>query len=68
MKITLMLVISTPYADFCLHQQTEENVNGRAIFVIGVVEWIRIFITGTANLFNWKCKKVDEQISKSHGH
>ncbi len=46
-----MLVISIPSADLCLNQQIEENVNGRAIFVIVVVERIRIFITGIANLF-----------------
>ncbi len=33
-----MLVISIPSADLCLHQKIEENVNGRAIFVIVVVE------------------------------
>ncbi len=33
-----MLVISTPSADLCLHRNIEENVNGRAIFVIVVVE------------------------------
>ncbi len=32
-----MLVISIPSADLCL-QQKMENVNGRAIFVIVVVE------------------------------
>ncbi len=33
-----MFAISIPSADLCLHQKNEENVNGRAIFVIVVVE------------------------------
>ncbi len=45
-----MLVVSIPSADLCLNQQIEENVNGRAIFVIEVVERIRICIAGIANL------------------
>ncbi len=33
-----MLFISIPSADLCVHQKIEENVNGRAIFVIVVVK------------------------------
>ncbi len=33
-----MLGSSIPSADLCLHQKIEGNVNGRAIFVIVVVE------------------------------
>ncbi len=33
-----MLIISLLSADLCLHQNIEENVNGRAIFVVVVVE------------------------------
>ncbi len=35
---TTMLVISISSDDFCLHPKIEENINGRAIFVIVVVE------------------------------
>ncbi len=39
-----MLVTSIPSADLCLNQKIEENVNGWAIFVIGVVErWISFY-------------------------
>ncbi len=33
-----MLVISILSDDLCLHQKMVENVNGRAIFVIAVIE------------------------------
>ncbi len=33
-----MLVNSIPSTDLCLHQKIKESVNGRAIFVIVVVE------------------------------
>ncbi len=33
-----MLIISIPSTDLCLHRNIEENVNGRAIFVIVLVE------------------------------
>ncbi len=33
-----MFLDSIPYADLCLQQKIEENVNGRAIFKIVVVE------------------------------
>ncbi len=33
-----MFAISIPSDDLCLHKKIEENVNGRAIFVIVVVE------------------------------
>ncbi len=33
-----MLVISIPSADLRLHQKIEENINGRANFMIVVVE------------------------------
>ncbi len=38
-----MRIISIPSADLCLHQQIEENVNGRVIFVIEVVERCSFF-------------------------
>ncbi len=33
-----MLAVSIPSTDLCLHQKIEENFNGRAIFVVVVVE------------------------------
>ncbi len=33
-----MLVISIPFAELCLHLKIEEDVNGRAISLIVVVE------------------------------
>ncbi len=35
---TTMLFISSPSDDLCLHQKIVENSNGRAIFVIVVIE------------------------------
>ncbi len=62
-----MLAISIPSADLWLHQKIKETVNGRAIFVIVVVERILIFIAGIANPFsNCECKKADEQIVQIH--
>ncbi len=48
-----MLVISIPSADLCLHQKIEENVNGRAMFVIVVVERWTFFIAFTIYKMFW---------------
>ncbi len=38
-----MLAISISYDDYCLHEKIKVNINGRAIFVIVVVERWALF-------------------------
>ncbi len=38
-----MLAIPIDFNDFCLHKTIKENINGRAIFVIVVVERWALF-------------------------
>ncbi len=49
-----MLVISFSSDDLCLHQKIVENINGRAIFVIVVIEcwtsFYRIYVPAYSDL------------------
>ncbi len=50
-----MLVISIPSDDLLLHQRILENINGRAIFVIVVIErW-----TSLSHLWPAKCSGLE---------